>query len=101
MTGYPGVSFLGASGSQIGLPAQRITQTHGTVTLAPAATAYANVGVGNPAVNECPAATARQIRVFPPNETVAALVAPPTGLLICTRQTMGVFVGPVVDRANG
>jgi Protein of unknown function (DUF4232) len=101
LTGYPGVSFLDASGRQIGPAAQRNPMTYGSVTLGASMTVYAQVGVGNPDVDACPAATAHEIRVFPPNETVAALVAPPSGLRVCSRQTVTAFVGPVVTHANG
>lgn len=99
LTGYPGVSFLDASGTQIGVPASRDDVTHSPVTIASHESAYARVGVGNPGVFDCAGVTPNDIRVFPPNETVAVLVPPPTGLLVCPTQGAP-LVDPVVDHAD-
>jgi hypothetical protein len=41
LTGYPGVSAIGRNSHQVGPAATRLTHAHGTVTLAPGATAHA------------------------------------------------------------
>ena len=100
LSGYPGVSFLDASGAQIGLPEDRNPMAHSPVDLAPGATAYAMAGVGNPDVVNCPAAIARRVRIYPPNETAFVIVDAPAGLRVCSAQRVPGFVGPVTDRAN-
>lgn len=100
LTGYPGVSFLDASGSQIGVPAQRNEVPHGPVTIAPSGKVYAQVGVGNPGVFDCIGVTPHDIRVFPPNETAAILVHPPDRLLVCPTQGAP-LVGPVTGQLQG
>jgi hypothetical protein len=94
LTGYPGVSFLDASGNQIGLPARRNNVAYAPVTIAPSVKVYAQVGVGNPGVFNCAGVTPHDIRVFPPNETAAILVHPPDTLLVCPTQGAP-LVGPV------
>jgi Protein of unknown function (DUF4232) len=100
LIGYPGVSFLDASGRQIGLPAQRTGITQSTVTITPAGSAYAVVGVGNPGVVNCTGVTPHRIRVYPPNETVPVLIAPPSGLLVCATGG-GSSVQPVTSHPIG
>ncbi len=105
MTGYPGVSFLDASGVQIGVPAQRSGATYGPVSLAPHANAYAALAVGDPSVRGCPAASAHFVRVFPPNETRPVLIkkvdAPDAsgatlGISVCAQQVPPGSLDPVV-----
>jgi hypothetical protein len=67
--GFPGVSLLDASGSQIGQPATREGAEGGTVVLLPGGAASAtlhttNEGIGGP----CDPASS-QIKVFPPDQT--------------------------------
>jgi hypothetical protein len=100
MTGFPGVSFLDASGKQIGVPAERNTLTYSTVTLAPGTTGDAHLAVVDPSVQNCPAAAAHDIRVYPPNETASLTVAV-TGLQVCSDQTPGATVDPVLDHSLG
>ncbi|MGD0882226.1 MAG: DUF4232 domain-containing protein [Acidimicrobiales bacterium] len=83
--GFPGVSFLAASGSQIGAPAQRENLTPVKVTLAAGASAYASVAVTDPGIPPCSgSATATEVRVYPPGQTQAATVAAPSGLSVCS-----------------
>jgi hypothetical protein len=84
--GYPGVSFLGAGGSQIGAPAQREDNlTPATVTLTPGGNAYTSVAVTDPGIPPCSSsATATQVRIYPPGETHAALVGDPAGVSVCS-----------------
>ena len=100
MNGFPGVSFLDRAGHQIGEPASRNVVTHDTITLHPSVTAYATVGVGNPGVTGCTGVPPAEIRVFPPNETAAVLVAPPSGLLVCLTAPGTPIVGPVVSQST-
>ena len=98
MTGFPGVSFLDGSGNPIGAPAQRNTLTYSTITVAPGASGYAHLAVVDTSVQNCPAAPAHEIRVYPPNETTA-LTVPVSGLQVCSDQTPGATIDPVLDHS--
>ncbi len=82
MQGYPGVSLVSAgdgSGSQIGADAKRtpVTPSH-QVVLSPGQVANAQLGVaeaGNFPASTCKVVTAHWLKVFPPDQTVAAYVA--------------------------
>jgi len=101
--GYPGVSFLTAGGSQIGVPAQRTSGIGVTaVTLAPGASGYSSVSVTDPGIPPCSSqGTATQVRVYPPGETHAALVAASGGIAVCsspnTANYQSAIVGPLVS----
>jgi len=99
MTGYPGVSFLDASGNQIGVPAGRNQMAHTPVTVAPGATAYALLVVGNPDVYNCPVAVPQQVRVYPPNETDSADVYA-AGIRTCSNQVVDSHINPVRQDPN-
>jgi hypothetical protein len=108
MNGYPGVSFLDASGAQIGVPAQRTGASYAQVDLAPDATAYSVLAVPNPDVRACPAATAHTVRVFPPNETRAVNIAVDDsnasgagdGITVCAQQSAPGSIGPIVANSS-
>lgn len=77
--GYPGVSLVSAgntAGSQIGADAKRDAVTPSAqVTLAAGQTAHAVLGVanaGNFPASKCDPVTAHWLKVFPPDQTVAA-----------------------------
>ena len=74
LTGYPGVSGLTATGKQIGSPAQwvRYAATR-TVTLAPGATAHAQLGylAQIPGSYRQYIAPVSELRVYPPGQTTA------------------------------
>ncbi|HET7018107.1 MAG TPA: DUF4232 domain-containing protein [Streptosporangiaceae bacterium] len=80
--GYPGVSLVSAgdgSGAQIGADAKRapVAPSH-QIVLAPGQTANAALGVaeaGNFPASKCNETTAHWLKVFPPDQTVAAYVA--------------------------
>jgi hypothetical protein len=82
MRGYPGVSLVTAgdgSGSQVGADAKRVpvTPSH-QIVLAPGQTANAALGVAEAAnfpASSCNPVTAHWLKVFPPDQTVAAYVA--------------------------
>jgi hypothetical protein len=98
MTGFPGVSFLDASGAPIGVPAQRNSLSYSTITLVPGTTAYAHLAAVDTRVQNCPAAAAHEIRVYPPNETTPFSVRV-TGLEVCSNQTAGATIDPVLDHS--
>jgi hypothetical protein len=96
MTGFPGVSFLDAAGHQTGNPAARNRLSYVPVDLAPGATAYAHLSVndlGNPPCS----ASARYIRVYPPNETHSALITTPNPIRMCGTA----YIDPVLDHPLG
>ncbi|HZC51516.1 MAG TPA: DUF4232 domain-containing protein, partial [Mycobacterium sp.] len=77
LRGYPGVSAY-AAGHQVGSSADRQASAEPTVTLQPGATAHsllrlANVGAYPP--ETCGQVSATSLKVYPPNQTVAASVA--------------------------
>jgi hypothetical protein len=78
--GYPGVSFVtGSGGSQIGQAATRSPAfSKVQVTLAPGGSAHAWLQIaeaGNYPSSTCDPATAPELKIFPPGETVAAYVS--------------------------
>jgi Protein of unknown function (DUF4232) len=101
--GYPGVSFVDAGGHQIGAPVPRSTGSPSRVTVAPGATvgallAYHDVYVSTTA--NCQPTTAAGLRVYPPNETVSAVVA--TRVMVCANATTAgtADISPVTTLAN-
>ncbi len=71
--GYPGVSLTATSGTQIGAAATRSTTTAAKlVTLAPGATANAELRMTDPSVystGKCQPATSAYLKIYPPNQT--------------------------------
>lgn len=104
--GYPGVSFLAADGSQIGSPAQRSSgDSVLSVIVAPGANAYSGVSVTDPGIPPCASSgTATRVRVFPPGETHAAIVAAPSGFAVCsspnTPNYRSAIIGPLVSSTS-
>ncbi len=99
MYGYPGMQLLNASGADLptnvirggGLTFESVAPTN--VSLAPAQTAYYNLGYSDVPVNgetSCP--TASQVEITPPNDTSYALV-PVSELDACGGGTL--HVSPV------
>jgi hypothetical protein len=82
LPGYPGVSLVSAgstAGRQIGADAKRstITASH-PITVAPGQTAHALLGIieaGAFPASKCHPVTAHWLKVFPPDQTVAAYVS--------------------------
>jgi hypothetical protein len=101
MTGYPGVSFLDATGKQIGVPARRSGQSYTSVVDPVGGTVSSQVAAGNPSVRMCPAASTHTVRVYPPNETAPVNVTIAGGLSVCSAQNPPAFIEPVVATANG
>lgn len=77
--GYPGVSFVTASGSQIGTPAtENAVYPRQLVTLAPGATAHAELGVAtaqNYPSSTCSPVSVTRLKVYPPGQTGALFLA--------------------------
>jgi Protein of unknown function (DUF4232) len=93
LSGYPGVSAIGSSGGQVGPAAGRNTQAHGTVTLAPNATAHAILRVIDWGALCSSKVDATGLKVYPPGETRAEPVVPfPFGA--CPSRGV-LIVGPV------
>ncbi len=78
--GYPGVSWLTASGAVIGIPARQVhdpASPASTVDLSPGLSAYAAVMVptfANQQLAGCRSVRAARIRVYAPGSTSAALI---------------------------
>jgi Protein of unknown function (DUF4232) len=77
--GYPGVSFVTASGSQVGTPAtESSAYPRQLVTLAPGATAHAELGVAtaqNYPTSTCSPVSVSRLKVYPPGQTSAMFLA--------------------------
>jgi hypothetical protein len=78
LQGYPGVSFVaGASGQQVGAPADRSPGSAPTVSLAPGGSARAVLQIteaSNFGAN-CQLTATDELRVYPPNQTAALFIA--------------------------
>lgn len=96
--GYPGVSLLSSTHAQIGLAAKRGTTVPPVkvITLAPGATATAQLQIAD-ALNfptaTCGPAQAADLRVYPPNQTVAVLL--PEQSKGCTKPVQVLLIGAV------
>ena len=95
--GFPGVSFVSASGTQIGAPAVRQGSASTTVTLASGGNAYSSVAVTDPGIPPCSSqATADQVRIYPPGQTQATLVAAPSGVNVCSSPNTSAYLASTV-----
>jgi len=95
--GYPGVSGVTLSGTQIGSAASRYSNTLRTVTLANGATTHALVGVVDAGVippTQCHPVTASGLRVYPPNQTQSRVVTYPFPACSASGRIY-LFAGPV------
>ncbi len=92
LNGYPGVSAYGNSGAQVGPAASRNGQHHGTVTLAPGATAHAILRVVDWGAVCSPEVPAAGLKVFAPGTTRSEPV--PFSFGACAHQGV-LVVGPV------
>lgn len=100
LVGFPGVSFLDSSGRQIGSPESRQPVHYNTIQIAPGATVYSSLGVTDPGVYNCTGTAPHSVRIYPPNETVPAIVTAPAGLEMCATHTPG-YIGPVESQPAG
>jgi len=96
--GYPGVSFLSSTGTQIGAPAQREGSGGATTVTIPAGgNAYSSVAVTDPGIPPCSgSATATQVRIFPPGQTQFTSVAAPSGLQVCSSPNTPAYSSAIV-----
>lgn len=92
LNGFPGVSAVGRSGGQLGPAAARNGQHHGTVTLAPGATAHAILRVVDWGALCSKEVVAQGLKVFPPGERRAGEV--PFSFGACAHKGV-LIVGPV------
>lgn len=92
LNGYPGVSGYGSSGAQVGPAATRNTGAHGTVTLAPGATAHAILRVVDAGALCSAPVTAAGLKVFPPGATRSQPI--PFSFAACANRGV-LVVGPV------
>lgn len=103
LTGYPGVSFVDASGAQLGKSAARNNQPYHAVTLAGSGgQASALLRLPDPGVfspSDCNQATAAKLKVYPPNQTGALVVSDAAD--VCTTKTGRTVVGPMHAGTDG
>lgn len=92
LNGFPGVSAVGSGGGQLGPAAGRNGQHHGTVTLAPGATAHAILRVEDAGALCAHPVTAVGLKVFPPGATQSQSV--PFSFAACAHRGV-LIVGPV------
>jgi Protein of unknown function (DUF4232) len=87
LQGFPGVSYEGTSGNQIGTPAVRVGTTAGpTISVAPGASAVASAIVAQGANGSCAhPIQVRGFRVYPPNQYTSLLAA--SALSVCPHES--------------
>jgi hypothetical protein len=93
MFGYPGMSYISASGAAVGQPASRISGHVATVTVKPGGTASALLHQPNPLAfppKDCHRKKASGIRVFPPGQTLSVVVTTSTSVCTTTKGRSGV-----------
>ncbi len=101
--GYPGVSFVAASGGQVGAAAtEDPAYPRRLVTLAPGAAAHAELRVTN-AMNypasACQPVTVHRLRVFPPGQTSPLYLA--LNATACTSTSVQILSVQTVQPGNG
>jgi hypothetical protein len=97
LSGYPGVSAVTSSGTQIGSPASRSNAKVKTVTLAPGKQSSASVGIvdtGNFDPSTCAPVTAAGLKIFPPNQSKSVTIKKKFSTCSSTT-TSSLRVGPV------
>jgi hypothetical protein len=101
--GYPGVSFVTASGSQVGTPAtESPVYPRQLITLAPGATAHAELGIAtaqNYPAATCSPVSVSTIKVFPPGQTSALLVA--VSATACANTSVPILTVQTVQPGSG
>jgi hypothetical protein len=101
--GYPGVSFVTTSGSQVGTPAtENPVYPRQLVTLAPGATAHADLGVAvaqNYPSATCVPVAVSTLKVYPPGQTSALLLAIST--TACSNTSVTILSVQTVQPGNG
>jgi len=101
--GYPGVSFLAASGGQVGAAAtEDPAYPRRLVTLAPGAAAHAELRVTdamNYPASACRPVTVHRLRVFPPGQTSPLYLA--LSATACTSTSVQILSVQTVQPDNG
>ncbi len=92
LNGYPGVSGITVTGKPVGKPADRNNSAHGTVVLAPGATAHAILGIHAAGAICSKSVNAAGLRVYAPGQTGSETV--PFGFPACAGPSV-MTVGPV------
>lgn len=92
LTGYPGLSAFGSNGAQVGPAGSRRAQAHGTVTLAPGATAHAIMRITDWGVLCSKKVVAEGLKVFAPGQTQSQAI--PYSFGACAHRGV-LSVGPV------
>lgn len=103
--GYPGVSYVGPDGSQVGAPAARSPRPENAVPLAPGASASAQVRaaqVHNYPAERCRPTPVAGLRVYPPGETSSVVLEHrTTGCAATGTGITQMEITPVVPGADG
>jgi hypothetical protein len=101
--GYPGVSFVAASGSQAGAAAtEDPAYPRQLVTLAPGDIAHAELRIGgaqNYSPSECVPITVHSLKVFPPGQTSALYISLTT--TTCQNTAVHILEVQTVQPGNG
>ena len=100
--GYPGVSFVDASGTQLGIPAREDPGKEKVVKLGSGGSAYALLQEPDPGVfatSACQPTTSNRLRVYPPGETVPLFIKDVEQ--ICTTKAGRTSVRPVAKGTGG
>ncbi|HVS67573.1 MAG TPA: DUF4232 domain-containing protein [Mycobacteriales bacterium] len=99
--GYPGVSFLDASGAQVGVDATHDGGEEATVSLAPGDAANAQLQLPDPGVigADCKPASAATMQVYPPGAFSSLTVD--FQQTVCTTAKGAANVHPVTPGAGG
>jgi hypothetical protein len=101
--GYPGVSYVTASGAQIGVPSSEDAGKIKTIKLA-ASGGQANAllrqpDAGNFPPSACHMTTSNRLKVYPPGETVPLFVH--DKVQVCTTSSGRAGIGPVLAGNGG
>jgi len=101
--GYPGVSFVTASGSQVGAAAtEDPVYPRSLVTLTPGGTAHAELQLADAAnypSSACNPVAVSQLRVFPPGQTSAVYVS--LSVTACTNASVPILSVQTVQPGSG
>jgi hypothetical protein len=102
LRGYPGVSFVDASGARLGKPSKRDAGRIKTVKLASGHGANALLREpepGNYPTAACQAATSNRLQVYPPGQTNALFLS--YHVKVCTTNAARTGIGPVSFGTGG
>jgi hypothetical protein len=101
--GYPGVSFVTASGSQVGTPAtEDPVYPRQLITLAPGGTAHADLQIAsaqNYPSSTCSPVSVQTLKVYPPGQTSALLIA--VSATTCANSSVQILSVQTVQSGSG